>query len=233
MKQHLLPHEKMTEAQNKAGRGHCWMLKLFPFPLYVVLNRKRLLFSLFKRCFDSCKQFHHPQCTVQHNINSRRRLFCTGSKNMSEQSQVEQLPQTWCLIHPSDPFSPEEPGKHPAWHIWRLCPWVDQDRSAEYFVASPDQTGVLPRTRCPGIHLTAHAATCRRSAATVATSLMRRSLISALHHSGWHTLVVLKNPEKKNPEARVCLEGKSNTSNLCAVTAVCPVWCLLISISYR
>lgn len=209
------------------------MLKLFPFPLCDVKYKTVAFFSLFKRCFDSCKQFHHPQCTVQHNINSRHCLFCTGSKNMSEQSQVEQLPQTWYLIHPSDPFSPEEPGKHPAWHIWRLCPWVDQVRSAESFVVpSPDQTGVLPRTCCPGIHLTAHAATSRRSAATVATSLMHRSLINALHHSG-HTLVVLENPEKKNPEARVCLEGKSNTSNLCAVTAVCPVWCLLISISYR
>ncbi len=43
-------------------------------------------------------------------------------KNMSEQSQVELLSQTYCNIHPSDPCSssPDEPGKHPVWEIWIL-----------------------------------------------------------------------------------------------------------------
>lgn len=43
-------------------------------------------------------------------------------KNMSEQSQVEQLSQTDCPIHPSDPCSPrpDEAGKYPAWQIWIL-----------------------------------------------------------------------------------------------------------------
>lgn len=209
------------------------MLKLFLFPLYVTLNRKLLFFFLYlKDVLTVANSFIIRSYTVQHNINSRRCLLCTGSENMSEHSQVEQLPETWRLIHPSHPFSPGEPGKHPAWHIWRSCPWAEPDGAAEDSVGpSPDQTGVLPRR-----FILPHT----QQQAGAQPRLWRHhwcrgpsSRLCITQNTPWLFWSIQKRSQRRVLSLNVCSEGKSNTSNLWAVTAVCPVCCLLISISYR
>lgn len=126
-------------------------------------------------------------------------------RNMSEQSQVEQLSQTYCPIHPSVPFP--EPGKHPAWQIWILG-ILTYSMSLNWHKWCPGSTKttllntvwyhlLIKSMSCPEYFAqgfifalrTTHTATCWRSASTVVTSLMHMSLIKIRHHQK-HTLVV-------------------------------------------
>lgn len=94
-----------------------------------------------------------------------RRKKCDGGdvphvlqavKNMSEQSQVQHLSETYHPIHPSDysSFSPEEPVKHPAWQIWisLILTHVLEMTTATLLVSSPDFSSVTRTSHIKCLH---------------------------------------------------------------------------------
>lgn len=98
MKRHILTHENMTETQNKAGPAQRWTLNLFLFPLHVNI-KLMLFFPLFKkRCFDSCKQFHHLQFhSVQCSTTSTAGTACSAQAVRTCQSKAR-----WSSSHRHD-----------------------------------------------------------------------------------------------------------------------------------